>query len=241
MTETRRQKQAPALQFAAYSYHRADMHTKRFSAQREKRVPNSNLGGSEGRSPLTSFRRASFARPRTRSPRRGACRPEADLRYLAGFAPENFRRNFSKTGPKRTFPQGSSFLTLFQNKYAVFDLKKEASIKLASMVSGIFLISRAVASQVPSAIRVLTSVFGMGTGVTLLPSTPEYVTSCEVFANEKRLICINRFNGFRRLPTLPDRCQSSTIGVKRLNFCVRYGYRWNPLAIVTGISALSRL
>ena len=103
-TRTRRQEQVPALQFAAYSYHRADMHTKRFSAQREKSVPNSNLGGSEGRSPLTSFRRVSFARPRMRSPRRGACRPEADLRYLAGFAPENFRRNFSKTGPKKDGP-----------------------------------------------------------------------------------------------------------------------------------------
>ena len=42
--------------------------------------------------------------------------------------------------------------------------------------------------------------------------------------------------GSRRRPILPDRFQSSTFGAKRLNFCVRYGYRWNPLAIVTGIS-----
>ncbi len=41
--------------------------------------------------------------------------------------------------------------------------------------------------------------------------------------------------GSRRRPILPDRFQSSTFGAKRLNFCVRYGYRWNPLAIVTGI------
>ena len=42
--------------------------------------------------------------------------------------------------------------------------------------------------------------------------------------------------GSRRRPILPDRFQSSTFGAKRLNFCVRYGYRWDPLAIVTGIS-----
>ena len=41
--------------------------------------------------------------------------------------------------------------------------------------------------------------------------------------------------GSRRRPILPDRFQSSTFGAKRLNFCVRYGYRWDPLAIVTGI------
>ena len=36
-----------------------------------------------------------------------------------------------------------------------------------------------------------------------------------------------------QLPTLPGRFQPSTIGVKRLNLCVRYGYRCLPLAIVT--------
>ena len=43
-------------------------------------------------------------------------------------------------------------------------------------------------------------------------------------------------SGIRRRPVLPGRCQPSTFGAKRLNFCVRYGYRWFPLAIVTGIS-----
>ena len=38
----------------------------------------------------------------------------------------------------------------------------------------------------------------------------------------------------RQFPTLPGRYQPSTIGVKRLNFCVRHGYRCVPLAIVTG-------
>ena len=36
-----------------------------------------------------------------------------------------------------------------------------------------------------------------------------------------------------QLPTLPERLRPSTIGVKRLNFCVRNGYRWIPLAFAT--------
>ena len=38
----------------------------------------------------------------------------------------------------------------------------------------------------------------------------------------------------RRRPTLPGRVQPSTIGAEGLNFCVRYGNRWDPFAIVTG-------
>ena len=41
------------------------------------------------------------------------------------------------------------------------------------MESGGVLLSRAVANQVPSALRGLTSVFGMGTGGTLSPLPPE--------------------------------------------------------------------
>ena len=41
-------------------------------------------------------------------------------------------------------------------------------------------------------------------------------------------------NGIRRRPTLPGRVQPSTIGAEGLNFCVRYGNRWNPFAIATG-------
>ena len=41
------------------------------------------------------------------------------------------------------------------------------------MESGDDLLSRAVSSQVPSALRGLTSVFGMGTGGSLSPSSPE--------------------------------------------------------------------
>ena len=41
--------------------------------------------------------------------------------------------------------------------------------------------------------------------------------------------------GIRQRPTLPGRLQPSTIGAERLNFCVRYGNRWDPFAIITGM------
>ena len=44
---------------------------------------------------------------------------------------------------------------------------------LRIMESGGDLLSRAVSSQVPSALKVLTSVFGMGTGGTPSPLPPE--------------------------------------------------------------------
>ena len=40
--------------------------------------------------------------------------------------------------------------------------------------------------------------------------------------------------GIRQRSTLPGRLQPSTIDAEGLNFCVRYGNRWNPFAIVTG-------
>ena len=40
--------------------------------------------------------------------------------------------------------------------------------------------------------------------------------------------------GIRQRPILPGRFQPSTFSAERLNFCVRYGYRWFPLAIATG-------
>ena len=55
------------------------------------------------------------------------------------------------------------------------------------------------------------------------------------FLQTKEKSALLRFkNGIRRRPTLPGRCQPSTISVLRLNFCVRYGNRWIPQAIVTG-------
>ena len=55
-------------------------------------------------------------------------------------------------------------------------------------------------------------------------------------ANEKAPAKAEAFSfGIRQRPTLPGRLQPSTIGAERLNFCVRYGNRWIPFAIVTGI------
>ena len=51
--------------------------------------------------------------------------------------------------------------------------KQEHVIDMLLLESGSDLLSRAVSSQVPSARRGLTSVFGMGTGGSLLPLPPE--------------------------------------------------------------------
>ena len=52
---------------------------------------------------------------------------------------------------------------------------EDLSFKLLYLDSGNVLLSRAVSSQVPSALKGLTSVFGMGTGGTPSPSSPEIV------------------------------------------------------------------
>ncbi len=55
---------------------------------------------------------------------------------------------------------------------------------------------------------------------------------CEHKKTARRLT--GGFIGIRRRPTLPGRYQPSTIGAEGLNFCVRYGNRWDPFAIATG-------
>ena len=54
---------------------------------------------------------------------------------------------------------------------------------LRNMESGSDLLSRAVSSQVPSALKGLTSVFGMGTGVTPSLSPPERVNEFDAVPN----------------------------------------------------------
>ena len=56
-----------------------------------------------------------------------------------------------------------------------FNIEK-ARLSTSSMESGGDLLSRAVTSQVPSALKGLTSVFGMGTGVTPSSLPPEMVS-----------------------------------------------------------------
>ena len=51
---------------------------------------------------------------------------------------------------------------------------------------------------------------------------------------KKREASLLLLYGFRQRPTLPGRVQPSTIGAEGLNFCVRYGNRWYPFAIITG-------
>ena len=55
---------------------------------------------------------------------------------------------------------------------------------------------------------------------------------------ERSAIELLRNIGMRQRPTLPGRLQPSTIGVLRLNFCVRNGNRWNPQAITTAMGEL---
>ena len=63
--------------------------------------------------------------------------------------------------------------------------------------------------------------------VGLEPTTTRLTAECSA-------IELLRNIGIRQRPTLPGRVQPSTIGTERLNFCVRYGNRWNPLVIATG-------
>ena len=51
--------------------------------------------------------------------------------------------------------------------------------------------------------------------------------------------CVNHFTKAavkknRQLPILPGRLQPSTFGLLMLNYCVRYGNRWNHQGIITG-------
>ena len=74
--------------------------------------------------------------------------------------------------------------------------------------------------------------------VGLEPTTTRLTAECsaiELLRNiGKRSISTPLSFGIRRRPTLPGRVQPSTIGAEGLNFCVRYGNRWYPFAIITG-------
>ena len=48
-------------------------------------------------------------------------------------------------------------------------------------------------------------------------------------------------NGIRQRPILPGRVQPSTFGTEGLNFCVRYGNRWDPFVIATGNCELYKM
>ena len=88
--------------------------------------------------------------------------------------------------------------------------KSPASAELLSLGSGNVLLSRAVSSQVPSALKGLTSVFGMGTGGTLSPLSPEFcqglVQSAFFLASASSV-----YNRSFHLGELPHNLRSSSI------------------------------
>ena len=76
----------------------------------------------------------------------------------------------------------------------------------------------------------------------LEPTTLRLTAECSAIELLRQMGYENFFSypyGIRRRPTLPGRVQPSTIGAEGLNFCVRYGNRWNPFAIATGNCWLS--
>ena len=72
-------------------------------------------------------------------------------------------------------PNSALPLSLLTPKPQKKEKPEDFSSKLLYLDSGNVLLSRAVSSQVPSALKGLTSVFGMGTGGTPSPSSPEIV------------------------------------------------------------------
>ena|SRR5699024_2017660 len=80
----------------------------------------------------------------------------------------------------------------------------------------------------------------MAPRVGLEPTTYRLTAECSTIELPRNvhtfLIYIFNYRTFckvvRRCSTLPSRHQLSTIDAKRLNFCVRYGYRCIPFAIV---------
>lgn len=71
-------------------------------------------------------------------------------------------------------------------QYPVF--KEQMIIKQPQGCSpGNVLLSRLPAEQVPSALEGLTAVFGMGTGVSPPPSSPDYMKDSYSFKTEQRM------------------------------------------------------
>ena len=78
--------------------------------------------------------------------------------------------------------------------------KQEHVIDMLLLESGSDLLSRAVSSQVPSARRGLTSVFGMGTGGSLLPLPPEILRAAR--SRFRSLSALRFHSRFRASPAL---------------------------------------
>ena len=99
--------------------------------------------------------------------------------YAVNWQTEAVQRRRQMKADREAFAGRISILdrnALLALALSLYDEMEEMRLKDCSfrlLVPGGVLISRAVASQVPSALRGLTSVFGMGTGGSLLLSSPE--------------------------------------------------------------------
>ena len=85
-------------------------------------------------------------------------------------------------------------------------IKKDSSLELPFCLSGGYLLSQVVSNQVPSALRALTSVFGMVTGVSLLLLLPHFLITIiliSVFWSSFRHISTVRLKVLLLLHLLP--------------------------------------
>ena len=112
---------------------------------------------------------------------------------------------------------------------------------IPSLESGGVLISRAVASQVPSALRGLTSVFGMGTGGALLLSSPESVSAAFCFACMLLLLAARSLRaGFRLAPSKPH-SGKLTCKVAAVFLLLEYRFRSLSLMLIASDQAVDLL
>ena len=110
--------------------------------------------------------------------------------------------------------------------------------------SGGDLLSRAVSSQVPSALKVLTSVFGMGTGGTPLPLPPEIVSFVGAEVGDRSLIILaqgtvaSSLGVFLSLGTFVPAYQAArpfSCALRRIKFNACYALA--PSAFASGLPA----
>ena len=88
-------------------------------------------------------------------------------------------RIFSPVAREFGAPQVTTALTRGESDQSRTTKKSPSKIEGLKINSGGVLLSHAVSHAVPSALKSLTSVFGMGTGVTSLPSPPKTVNSTQ--------------------------------------------------------------
>ena len=97
---------------------------------------------------------------------------------LTGYFEHRLINDMKKSAINQiTKEQKSSKTSSIPNELSLLYKEKRPNFLSPFFESGGDLLSRAVSSQVPSALKVLTSVFGMGTGGTPSPLPPEIVSS----------------------------------------------------------------